>query len=166
MRHPCRRSVVLAASSLLWTAGCGLPTTGAAEATASTRPAAKETCPDVVWNPPPSVPLVPSSRELVPFSPTLLGVSTTWAGDGFEVETTSGGYVDELTEAYDDLHVTASLSVAPDVEAEVLRGTFHDVPMLLVVWRDPAAEPPCDVRIFMITGADPATEAELLSGLQ
>jgi hypothetical protein len=162
-------SVVLA-TAVVSLASCGGPATGTADqparAHASTRPATKETCPDVSWSPPPSVPLVATGRELVPFSPRLLGVHTTWAGGGLTVETTAGGYVDDLTEPYDDLSSGDSLSLPHGVEAEVLRGRFQEAPLLFVLWREPSVQPPCDVHVLLVKGADPTVEAELLARLQ
>jgi hypothetical protein len=150
-------------------AGCSETTADAQAPSArpapSTRPATKTTCPDVAWIPPASVHLEQSSRELVPFSPTLLGVHATWLGDGITVETVSGGYVDDLTEAYDNLHVTGTLPLRSDPGAEILRGTLQDSPVLLVLWRDRSQSVPCDVHVFLVQGADAATEEVLLGGL-
>jgi len=111
--------------------------------------------------------VVQTSRELVGFSPTLLGVQSTWAGDGFTAETVAGGYVDDLTEAYDDLHVVATLPLHRDVEAEVLRGRLLDDQVLVAVWRDPDEDVPCDVHALLVTGADVQLhEEELLQGLR
>jgi hypothetical protein len=165
-----RLGAAVLATAVVSLAGCGGPAAGSsdqpARAQASTRPATKETCPDVSWTPPPSVPLVATGRELVPFSPRLLGVHTTWAGGGLTVETTAGGYVDDLTEPYDDLSSGDSLSLADGVEAEVLRGRFQEAPLLFVLWREPSADPPCDVHVLLVKGADPTVEAELLARLQ
>jgi hypothetical protein len=164
-RPGARQAALLLAGALLSTAGCGLGIRPAAPAEGvATRPAEKETCPDVAWSPPlPDV--VPTERELVGFSPTLLGVHTTWAGDGFTAETVAGGYVDDLTEAYDDLHLTSTLSLADGIEAEVLRGRLLENPVLVVVWRDPALDVPCDVHALLVTGADADLEEALLRGL-
>jgi hypothetical protein len=159
---------VLTAAALVL-AGCGGSAAGSGTEPAgpSTRPAAKETCPDVACSPPPSVSLTETHRELVPFSPTLLGVHTSWAGDGLTVEALAGGYVDELTEPYDDLGPAGAMSLAHGVEAEVLRGRAQAaVPVLFVLWREPSVEPPCDVHVLLITGADPSVEGELLARLE
>jgi len=105
-------------------------------------------------------------RELVPFRPTLLGVHTTWAGDGVTVETSAGGYVDDLTEPCDNLGSGGSTTLAHGVEAEVLRGHAQEAPLLVLLWRDPSVEAPCDVHAVLITGADPAVEKELLARLE
>jgi hypothetical protein len=142
------------------------PEPAAPHAAASTRPATKATCPDVQWDPPPSVPLERTSRDLVPFSPTLLGVDTTWRGDDFTVETVSGGYVDELTEPYDDLRPAGTRSLHGDTDAQVMHGSFQGSPVLLVVWRDSSQAVPCDVHALLVQGADAATEDLLLQGLR
>jgi hypothetical protein len=136
-----------------------------ARAAPSTRPAMKQTCPDVAWAPPASVPLEHASRELVPFAPTLLGVQSTWRGNGFTVETVSGGYVDDLTEPYDNLQPTGTLSLHGDSHAEVMHGSLQGSPVLLVLWRDRTQAVPCDVHAFLVQGADLPTEELLLKGL-
>jgi hypothetical protein len=96
----------------------------------------------------------------------LLGVYSTWTGEGLTAETIAGGYVGDLLEAYDDLNVTGSHTIAPGVEAEVMRGQLVDVPILVVVWQDPVLDVPCDVRALVVTGADVALEDDLLRGLR
>ena len=160
--------VLLAAASLLVTAGCagaGAGSSAPAGTAASTRPAAKNTCRDVSWNPPPALQVRQTHRELVGFGPTLLGVDTTWAGGGFQAETVAGGYVDDLTEPYDDLEVTGSLTTADGTEAEVSHGSLRGVPVVLVIWRDASEKPPCDVHALLVQGADPTTEHRLLDAL-
>lgn len=162
-----RRGVVLAVGLLL--PGCGESArseAGDGTAPAVTRPAAKTTCADVVLDPDPSLGVIRTSRELVAFSPTLLGVETTWAGDGFTAETVAGGYVDDLTEAYDDLRPTGTMTVQGGAEAEILRGRLLGDSVVVAVWRDPAFDVPCDVRALVITGAERTTEEELLDGLR
>jgi hypothetical protein len=154
-------------AALLFLPGCGGSAAGAgADAAArSTRPAAKETCPDVRWTPPPSLGIEQTHRELVPFTPSLLGVHAMWAGNGVTVETSAGGYVDDLTEPYDDLGSAGSMTLAHGAEAEVLRGHAQEAPLLVLLWREPSVEPPCDVHAVLITGANPAVEKDLLARL-
>jgi hypothetical protein len=161
-----RRAPGPALALLLLLTGCGGAAAGGEQAAPSTRPAVKETCPDVAWTPPPTVPLEQTHRELVPFSPTLLGVQTQWAGSGLTVETSAGGYVDDLTEPYDDLSPAGAMTIGDGVEAEVLRGHAEDAPLLFVLWREPSVEPPCDVHVLLVTGADPSVERELLGRLR
>ena len=159
-----RLGAMAAVVALLFLAGCGGSAAGAGSAP-TTRPAAKETCPDVAWTPPPSLRIEQTHRELVPFTPTLLGVHAMWAGDGVTVETSAGGYVDDLTEPYDDLSSAGSMTLAHGAEAEVLRGHAQEAPLLVLLWREPQVEPPCDVHAVLITGADPTVERELLARL-
>lgn len=166
-------AALLVTGSLLGLTGCstgagattdvGAATTGVG---AATRPAAKETCSDVAWDPPPGRGIVRTSRELVGFSPTVLGVTTTWAGEGLTAETVAGGYVDDLTETYDDLHLTRSLTLASGAEAEVLHGRLLAASVIAVVWREPYEDVPCDVHALVLTGANIfPLEEELLRGL-
>jgi hypothetical protein len=162
-------AAALVAPTVALTACSQTPTSAEADsprAAATTRPATKATCPDVLWDPPSSLQLEQTSRELVPWSPTLVGVDTTWRGDGFTVETVSGGYMDELTEPYDDLQQTGTRTLQGDPEAAVLRGSFQASPVLLVLWRDSSQKVPCDVHAFLIQGADAADEDLLLQGLR
>ena len=161
-----RFSAVAAVVALLFLAGCGGSAAGADSAAPTTRPAAKETCPDVRWTPPPSLGIEQTHRELVPFTPTLLGVHAVWAGDGVTVETSAGGYVDDLTEPYDDLSPAGSMTLAHGVEAEVLRGHAQEAPLLVLLWREPGVEPPCDVHAVLMTGADNTVQTQLLAGLR
>jgi hypothetical protein len=48
----------------------------------------------------------------------------------------------------------------------VLRGHAQEAPLLVLLWRDPSVEAPCDVHAVLITGADPAVEKELVSRLE
>ena len=161
-----RFGVMGAVAALLFVAGCGGSAAGADSAAPTTRPADKETCPDVRWTPPPSLGIEQTHRELVPFTPTLLGVHAMWVGNGVTVETSAGGYVDDLTEPYDDLGSAGSMTLADGAEAEVLRGHAQEAPLLVLLWREPGVEPPCDVHAVLITGAGPAVEEELLARLE
>ena len=139
MRRLSVAGAAFVASAFALSACSATPTLEAADshrAAATTRPATKATCPDVLWDPPPSLRLQQTSRELVGWSPVLLGVDTTWSGDGFTVETVSGGYEDELTEPYDDLRPIGTRSLEGDPEAQVMHGSFQASPVLLVIWRD------------------------------
>jgi hypothetical protein len=151
---------------LLTTSGCASVHPAGQRPAAATRPATKVTCADVRWTPPPELPVEQSSRELVGFSPTLLGVHTTWTGRGITVDTMAGGYVDDLTEPYDDLAITGETSVAGGIEADVMHGTLRGLPVVAVLWRDPSQHVPCDVHALLAVGADPVDEARVLAGLR
>jgi hypothetical protein len=151
---------------LVVTAGCAVWTEPTHIPSAATRPATKDTCPDVRWDPPPALGIEQTRRELVGFAPTVLGVETTWAGGGISVQTVAGGYVDDITEPFDDLTVVGHRSLSGGIEAEVLRGSLQEMPVLVVVWRDPSVQVPCDVHALVAVGADGAREAEVLAGLR
>ena len=159
------RSAGFISALVLTTAGCVTGTELLGTHAASTRPAVKVTCPDVGWAPPPELALEQTDRELVGFGPTLLGVETTWAGTGLTVRTVAGGYVDDLTEPYDDLAVAGAVSVSGGIEAEVLRGSLQGTPVLAVLWRDPVQQVPCDVHALLAVGVERGQEAEVLRGL-
>ena len=124
----------------------------------SSRPAAKSTCPQAVVTQPPSGMHV-SERELVPFSATQLGVNTVISDrterakppSGFRmIEVVSGGYVDELTESYDDLRQVGTVSVTGQ-PVSLLAGSLLTSTVKLVIWREPGIAPPCDVHAVLAT---------------
>jgi len=110
--------------------------------------------------------MVRSRRELVGVGPTLLGVQSTWTGNDVTVETVAGGYVDDLTESYDDLRTVGTRDLSGGSTAEVLAGQLLGESVLVVAWRDASQEVPCDVHALVITGADVAVQTELLRGLR
>jgi hypothetical protein len=124
----------------------------------STRPAAKSTCAQVVVTKPPAGMDV-SERELVPFSSSQLGMNTVisdTADDGEPsarsrtIEVVSGGYVDELTESYDDLRPVGTISVAGQ-PVTLLAGSLLSATVKVVIWRQPRVAPPCDVHAVLAT---------------
>lgn len=124
----------------------------------SSRPAAKSTCPQAVVMQPPAGMEV-TERELVPFSSTQLGVNTVIsdAADAAErssgsrtIEVVSGGYVDELTESYDDLQPVGTISVTGQ-PVSLLAGSLLSSTVKLVIWRQPEVAPPCDVHAVLAT---------------
>jgi hypothetical protein len=122
----------------------------------SSRPAAKSTCPQaIVTHPPPGMHV--SERELVPFSSTQLGVNTvisdrTGAAEppsgSRMIEVVSGGYVDELTESYDDLRHAGTVFITGQ-PVNILAGTLLTSTIKLVIWREPGVAPPCDVHAVL-----------------
>lgn len=152
--------------------GCGRvdATSGVDHATApsKTRPASKQTCPDVAWHPAASFRVAETERNLVGFSPTVLGVDTEYsAANGITAETVSGGYVDDLTEPYDDLIVTGHLRLPGNSRlGDVMHGSLQGVPVDLVTWRESNLDKPCDVHALLIEGADPATARALMRALR
>lgn len=124
----------------------------------SSRPAAKSTCPEAVVTQLPSGMHV-SERELVPFSATQLGVNTVISdrteeakpASGFRtIEVVSGGYVDELTESYDNLQPVGTVSVMGE-PVTLLAGSLLTSTAKLVIWREPGLGPPCDVHAVLAT---------------
>ena len=124
----------------------------------SRRPAAKSTCPQAIVTQLPSGMHV-SERQLVPFSSTQLGVNTvisdaTGAAErpsrSRTIEVVSGGYVDELTESYDNLRPAGTVSVAGR-PVSLLSGSLLTSGVKLVIWREPGVAPPCDVHAILAT---------------
>jgi hypothetical protein len=124
----------------------------------SGRPAAKSTCPQAVVTRPPAGMEV-SERELVPFSSTQLGMNTV-IGDTADaaepsarsrtIGVVSGGYVDELTESYDDLRPAGTISVTGQ-PVTLLAGSLLNATVKVVIWRQPGVVPPCDVHAVLAT---------------
>lgn len=123
----------------------------------SSRPAAKNTCTQAI------VTKVPSGmevfeRELVPFSSTQLGVNTVFSNTGAaepssrsrRIEVVSGGYIDELTESYDDLRPIETVSVTGQ-PVTLLAGSLLSSTVNVVIWRQPGVAPPCDVHAVLAT---------------
>ena len=125
----------------------------------SRRPAAKSACPQAVVTQPPAGMEV-SERELVPFSSSQLGTNTviTDGADGAEpassrsrtIEVVSGGYVDELTESYDNLQPVETISVTGE-RVSLLAGSLLNSTVNVVIWRQAGVAPPCDVHAVLAT---------------
>jgi hypothetical protein len=124
----------------------------------STRPAAKNTCAQAIVTQVPSGMEV-SERELVPFSSTQLGVNTVFSDTtgaaepssrSRRIEVVSGGYVDELTESYDDLRPIETVSVTGQ-PVTLLAGSLLSSTVNVVIWRQPGVAPPCDVHAVLAT---------------
>jgi hypothetical protein len=133
-----------------------------------TRAASKVTCPALQWHPPAALHMAETRRDLIPLNAEVLGTKTTFSGlRGVSAQTVSGGMGNDLRDTYGDLEVVGHQDVADgQVTAQVLRGSFHGVPVHLVTWRDTRADPPCDVRTLLITGADPKSARALIAGLR
>jgi hypothetical protein len=124
----------------------------------SRRPATKSTCPQAIVTRPP-VGMGVSERKLVPFSSTQLGVNTV-ISDATEaarassrsrmIEVVSGGYVDELTESYDNLRLAGTVSVTGQ-PVDLLAGSFLTSTVKVAIWRQPGVAPPCDVHAVLAT---------------
>jgi hypothetical protein len=102
--------------------------------------AAKTTCDELVLAEE-SVDLVLVDRALVPYSRTILGVETTYEdGRGRTLTMVSGGYLDDITETYDDLQPAGTIRLVGET-ADLLRGTFLGT-RIAVAYRL-GADPPC-----------------------
>lgn len=102
--------------------------------------AAKITCDELVLAEE-SVDLVLVDRVLVPYSRTVLGVETTYEdGRGRTLTIVSGGYLDDVTETYDDLQPAGTIRLVGET-ADLLRGTFLGT-RIAVAYRI-GADPPC-----------------------
>lgn len=148
--------VAVLAVGCLADAGCALGPTPATTTAGPVRDGRKDTCPDARLTGLPAG-FALTDRELVPFSRTTLGVHATYraaSGPG-QVETLSGGYVDDLTENYDDLHPVSTTMIA-GTSTDVLEGTQLGSAVRLVVWRQPGTPPPCDVHAVIGTGTGAA----------
>jgi hypothetical protein len=100
-----------------------------------------------------------SERKLVPFSSTQLGVNTVISdasgtaepsSPSRMIEVVSGGYVDELTESYDDLRPVGSVSVTGQ-PVSLLASRFLTSTVKVAIWRQPGVAPPCDVHAVLAT---------------
>jgi hypothetical protein len=101
-----------------------------------------------------------SERELVPFSSTQLGMNTVFtdSADVAEpsssrsrtIEVVSGGYVDELTESYDNLQPVETILVTGE-RVSLLAGSLLNSTVNVVIWRQPGVAPPCDVHAVLAT---------------
>ena len=124
----------------------------------SSRPAAKNTCARAIVTKVPSGMEV-SERELVPFSSTQFGVNTVFSDTtgaaeassrSRRIEVVSGGYVDELTESYDDLRPIETVSVTGQ-PVTLLAGSLLSSTVHVAIWRQPGIAPPCDVHAVLAT---------------
>jgi hypothetical protein len=116
----------------------------------------KKTCPQAVVLRPPAGMHV-SDRELVPFSATQLGVHTEISeasprsgARSRRIEILSGGYLDDLTEDYDDLQIVGKRQVGKQ-RATVMTGKFLRNSVKVAVWREDGATTPCDVHALVGT---------------
>ncbi len=108
--------------------------------------------------------LEPLDRRLVPFSQTLLGVETVWGAETKRVRLVSGGYLDDVLEAYDDLESWDERRVR-DSDATLLRSMLLDDLVLVAVWRE-GVEPPCDAHALIATGLTEVEFEEQLESIE
>ena len=149
---------VMAIAALL---GCGRSTDNSGAATRST---SKATCAEArLMNLPDGVEQL--DRELVPLGPELLSVVTTFGGEGVAITVVSGGFFDDILEAFDDLLVTGSVRVR-DEEATVLVGSLLDEPVGAAMWREADQAPPCDAHAVVSLGLEAGEFQDLLTGVE
>jgi hypothetical protein len=93
-----------------------------------------------------------SDRELVPFGATQLGVHTEISeasprstARSRRIEVISGGYLDDLTEDYDDLQIVGKRQVGKQT-VTVMTGRFLRNLVKVATWREDGATTPCDVH--------------------
>ena len=98
-------------------------------------------------------------RNLVPYSRTVLGVDATWsdASGARSVEVLDGGYVDDITEPYDNLAPARDITLS-GTHVTVLTDLFLNRRVYLGYWRVPGVDRPCDVHALVTIGL-PATQA-------
>lgn len=125
------------------------------------RPADKATCSEALLG---SDILPPLDRTLVPYGPQLLGVETTYGDADRRVRIISGGYLDDVFEAYDDM-VEIDSAIVRDTEAIVLESELLGDPVFAAVWREDT-EAPCDAHAIITTGLSEAVFEELLASIQ
>ena len=124
--------------------------------TRGARPAEKRICPEAV----PYSTVEALDRELVPYGPDVLGVESTWGGDSSRLVVYSGGYFDDIFEAYDDLEPYGTAEVR-GLPATLLSASFLGDEVWAATWREDA-EIPCDAHAVLTVGM---TEADFLRHL-
>jgi len=127
--------------------------------------ASKTTCHQALLSEPPNG-MVLTDRTLVPYSSMLLGVEATFSDEtgARTIQVLSGGYMDELTESYDDLRVTAQATVDGRA-ATVLSGSLLTLDVQLASWRNVDATPPCDMYAAIATNVTPTDFAQALASI-
>ena len=154
-----RRLGVLLAALALATAACATVET----TVSSTVPAEKVTCDEVIATVlPEGMRLV--DRNLVPHSRTLLGVEAEYEGAGRNLSLVSGGYLDDILEAYDDL-LPAGRSDVLGGTASLLAGEYLDQSVRAALLTDSDAIVPCGTRAIVGVGFTPEDFEAVLSGL-
>lgn len=131
--------------------GLGLAGCSTAQQTPVANPltAAKTTCDElVIVDEPLGISLV--DRVLVPYSRTILGVEATYEDDqGRTLTVVSGGYLDDITETYDELEPAGRIKLG-DSNADLLEGLHLGVP-IAVAYRL-GSSPPCSTLAAVAIG--------------
>lgn len=141
-------------------AACGSGATTAYRPVPPARPVEKSTCPEVVL----TSDLQALDRKLVPYGQDLLGVETTFGAEGKRVRLISGGYLDDVFEAYDDMTEVGSMMIR-DSQAQLLSSSLLGVPVRAAVWRE-SVDPPCDAHAIIAIGLSDEEFQEQVNALQ
>ncbi len=157
MKHTIRSTacaaVVTTTCALLSACGTSAPNIAHFGPGDHARPAVKTTCPQptVLGGLPAGVGL--QDRTLHPFSASVNGVRTIYANvdQSLRVEVISGGFVDDISEEYDDLERTRNVPMR-GVSATVYAGSSGDAPVTAAVWRENGVTAPCDVHAIVAVG--------------
>lgn len=106
-----------------------------------------------------------TDRQLVPLSKSTFGVESTYGNDRRGFMLVSGGYLDDVLEAYDELNKTGEADVR-GVRADVLVGTFVEPnDTRVAIWREPV-EPPCDAHALVAWNLTARQFQGVLKGLR
>jgi len=102
-------------------------------------------------------------RVLVPYSREILGVEATYEDNlGRRLTAVSGGYLDDITETYDNLQPAGTTELA-DATADVLEGSFLGTPITVVYLI--GSDPPCSTLAVVAIGFSPEEFAEIAPGM-
>ena len=124
--------------------------------------ASKTTCDELVLARD-STSLTLVDRVLVPYTRTILGVEATYEDDqGRTLILVSGGYLDDITEAFDNLEPSGSMKLG-DVAADTLSGSFLGAP-IEVAYRL-GTDPPCSTLAVVAIGFSSEELVELARGM-
>jgi hypothetical protein len=158
------RIILAAITCVEITAACAFDDAQRAPATSQVSPAARgTTCVETILG------FVPDGlhlgrRDLVPYSPTTRGITKQYepanGGDDRTITVVSGGFLDEVTEAYDNLEVGPT-RVLLGQRLNVMIGSVLDTPVRVVIWRLDGTESPCDVQAIVATNLS-ETEFDLV----
>ncbi len=102
----------------------------------------------------------------MPYSKTVRAVEVTWAGENDErrVEVISGGYLDEVVEAFDDLREVEGHQVGMRAMT-VLAGRFLGRSVQVASWLEPAEVAPCETHGVVAVGLSEGELRWLLDGV-
>ncbi len=149
------RTLAIATLVSLGAAAC---TTSQERPEASPLPAAKTTCNELVLTSGSST-LELVDRVLVPYSRTILGVEAEYEDDhGRSLMLISGGYLDDITEPYDNLQPAGTMQLGSGT-ADLLEGSFFGTP-IAVAYRL-GTDPPCSTLAAVAIGFSTEAFTEL-----